>query len=183
VFLSYSFALKLGVCSEKSELIPTLLITDNWILLTHPLRTGHKSQPPFKESQRIARAQGKCSRHKRWWREGKDELATHSMTTEVWISTKGQIPEATWMAIQEALKRATRLMPPHSGWKTSRSYTCPAQKQASLAYTTFQEQYSPQTGRTTRGQWELATSDWTNTEVAAASWEEARKATPLTGLN
>ena len=25
----------------------------------------------------------KCSRHKGWWREGKDELATHSLTTEV----------------------------------------------------------------------------------------------------
>jgi len=31
-------------------------------------------------------------------------LATHSMTTEVWISTKGQIPETTRMAIQEALQ-------------------------------------------------------------------------------
>jgi len=89
---------------EKSELIPTLLITENWILLTHPLGTGNKSQPPFKESQRIARAEGKCSRHKGWWREGKDELATHSMTTQIWISTKGQIPEATRMAVQEALE-------------------------------------------------------------------------------
>ena len=89
---------------EKSELIPTLLIIDNWILLTHPLGTGNKSQPPFQESQRIAQAEGKCSRHKGWWREGKDKLATHSMTTEVWISIKGQISEATRMAIQEALE-------------------------------------------------------------------------------
>jgi len=89
---------------EQSELIPTLLITDNLIHLTHPLGTGNKYQAPLKESQRIARAEGKCSRHKGWWREGKDELATHSMTTEVWISTKGQIPEATRMAIQEALE-------------------------------------------------------------------------------
>ena len=66
---------------KKSELIPTLLITDNWVLLAHPLGTGNKSRPPFEESQRIARAEGKCSRHKGWWREGKDELATHSMTT------------------------------------------------------------------------------------------------------
>jgi len=89
---------------EKAELIPTLSITDNWILLTHPLGTRNKSQPPFTESQRIARAEGKCSRHKEWWREGKDELATHSMTTEVWINTRGQIPEATQMAIQKALE-------------------------------------------------------------------------------
>jgi len=68
---------------EKSELIPTLSTTDNWILLTHPLGAKNKSQPPLGESQRIARAEGKCSRHKVWWREGKDELATHSMTTEV----------------------------------------------------------------------------------------------------
>jgi len=90
---------------EKSELIPTVLITDNWILLTHPLGTGNKSQPPFKESRKIARAEGKCSRHKGWWREGKDELAKHSTPTEVWVSTKGQIPETTRMAIQEALEQ------------------------------------------------------------------------------
>jgi len=67
---------------EKAELIPTLSTTDNWILLTHPQGASNKSHPPFRESQRIARADGKCSRHQGWWREGKDELATHSMTTE-----------------------------------------------------------------------------------------------------
>ena len=89
---------------EKAELTPSLSTTDNWILLTYPQGANNKSQPPFGESQRIARANGKCSRHKGWWREGKDGLATHSMTTEVWISTRGQISEATWMAIQEALE-------------------------------------------------------------------------------
>ena len=80
---------------EKSELIPTLSSTDNWILLTHPLGAKNNSQIPLAESQRIARAEGKCSRHKGWWREGKDELASHSMTTEVWTTTRGRISEAT----------------------------------------------------------------------------------------
>ena len=40
---------------EKTELIPTLASTDNWILLTHPLGAKNKSQPPLVESQRIAR--------------------------------------------------------------------------------------------------------------------------------
>jgi len=61
---------------EKAELIPTISTTDNWILLTHPLGTRNKSQPPFGESQRIARADGKCSRHKGWWHKGKDKWAT-----------------------------------------------------------------------------------------------------------
>jgi len=52
----------------------------------------------------VARADGKCSRHKGWWWEGKDELATHSMTTEVWMSTRGKIPETTRTTIQEALE-------------------------------------------------------------------------------
>jgi len=78
---------------EKAELIPTLSTTDDGILLTHPLGTRNKSQPPFKESHRVDRAERKCSRHKGWWREGKDELASHSMTTEVWINTRGQIPD------------------------------------------------------------------------------------------
>jgi len=37
---------------EKSERIPTLSTTENWILLTHP---PNKSQPPLRESQRIVR--------------------------------------------------------------------------------------------------------------------------------
>jgi len=52
---------------EKTELIPTFSTTDNWILLTHK----NKSQPPLGESKRIARAEGKCSRHKGWWRRAR----------------------------------------------------------------------------------------------------------------
>ena len=89
---------------EKPELTPTLSTTDNWILLTHPLGAKNKSQPPLKESLMIARAEGKCSPHKEWWREGKDELDNHPMTTEVWISTRGRIPEATRIALQKALE-------------------------------------------------------------------------------
>jgi len=51
---------------EKTELILTLFTTNNWILLTHTLGAKKKSQDPLKESQRIARAEGKCSRHKGW---------------------------------------------------------------------------------------------------------------------
>jgi len=36
--------------------------------------------------------------------EKKRELATHSMTTEVWMKTKGRIHEATRITIQEALE-------------------------------------------------------------------------------
>jgi len=89
---------------EKAELIPTLSTTDNWILLTHAQGARNKTQHPCRKSQMVARADGKCSRHKGWWREGKDELATHSMATEVWMSTRGQISEATWTAIQKALE-------------------------------------------------------------------------------
>ena len=53
----------------------------------------------------IARAEGKCSRHKGWWREGKDELASHSMTTEIWNSSRGRISEVTRTALQEALEQ------------------------------------------------------------------------------
>jgi len=89
---------------EKLNLIPTLSASDNWILLTHPLGANNKPQPPFTEAQLVARADGKCSRHQGWRREGKDELATHSLTTEVWISTRGKLPEISRTAIQEALE-------------------------------------------------------------------------------
>jgi len=100
---------------EKTELIPTLSATDDWILLTHPLGATNKSKPPLAESLRIARADGKCSRHKGWWREGKDELATHSMTTEVWTSTRGRISEATRIILQEALEEENRKDTPSFG--------------------------------------------------------------------
>jgi len=100
---------------ESVELIPTLSTTDNWILLTHPKETSNKSQPHLEESQRTARADGKKSRHKGWWREGKDELATHSMTTEVWVSTRGRISEAIRMAIQEALEEENTKYTPSFG--------------------------------------------------------------------
>jgi len=61
---------------EKLDLIPALTATDNWILLTHPLGANNKTQPSFREAQLVARADGKCSRHKGWWQEGNDELAT-----------------------------------------------------------------------------------------------------------
>ena len=103
---------------EKSELSHTLSTTNNWILLTHPLGAKNKSQPPLKESLMIARAEDKCSLHKGWWREGKDELATHSMTTEVWISTRGRISEATCIVLQVALEEDTKKTPPSSEGKT-----------------------------------------------------------------
>ena len=63
------------------------------------------------ENHKVARADGKYSRHKGWWREGKDELATHSMTTE----TRGQSSEATRMAIQEALEEESTKDTPSFG--------------------------------------------------------------------
>ena len=66
-------------------------------------------------SRLIARAEGKCSRHKGWWREGKDELATHSMTTEIWISSRGPISEATCTALQAALEEDEKKDTPSFG--------------------------------------------------------------------
>ena len=89
---------------EKQQLMPTLSTKDKWILLTQLLGLSNKTLPPFREAKLVARAGGKNSGHKGWWREGKDELATHFMTSEVWMSTKGRIPEATRITIQEAIE-------------------------------------------------------------------------------
>jgi len=168
---------------EKVELIPTLSITDNWILLTHPQGASNKSQPPFGESQRIARANVKCSRHKGWWREGKDELATHSMTTKIWISTRGQISEATRMAIQEALEEESTKDTPSFGTEDEEIHRSGTEAGLLGIYNFPWAQYMPQTDRMTRGLWELATLNWTNTEAVAANWAEARKEILLIGLN
>jgi len=44
-------------------------------------------------------------------------LATHSMTTEVWISTRGKIPEIIQTAIQEALEADNTKDTPSFGWE------------------------------------------------------------------
>jgi len=169
---------------EKTELIPTLFITDTWILLTHPLGAKNKSQPSLEESQRITRADGKCNRHKGWWREGKEELATHSMTTEVWISTRGRISEATRIVLQEALEEDSKKDTPSFGREDLEEiHIGPVQKQGSLASTNFQGQYKPQTDQMIGGSWERASSNSTNIGAAAANWAEARKVIPPTGLN
>ena len=100
---------------EKTELSHILSTTNNWILLTHPLGAKNKSLPPLKESLMIARAEGKCSRHEGWWREGKDELTTHSMATEICISSRGRISEATRTALQEALEEDDKKDTPSFG--------------------------------------------------------------------
>jgi len=89
---------------EKQQLMPTLSTTDNWILLTHLLKESNKILLPFREAKLVARSEVQNSRHKGWWREGKDELATHLMSTEVWISTKGRITEDTRTTIQEDIE-------------------------------------------------------------------------------
>ena len=90
--------------AEQQQLKPILSSTDNWILLTQPLGASNKTLAPLRETKLIARADGESSRHKGWWREGKDKLASHSMTTEVWTSTQSHISSDTVTKIQEALE-------------------------------------------------------------------------------
>jgi len=68
------------------------------------LGASNKTLAPLRETKLIARADGESSRHKGWWREGKDKLASHSMTTEVWTSTQSHISSDTVTKIQEALE-------------------------------------------------------------------------------
>ena len=129
---------------EKQQLMPTLSTTDNWILLTHLLKESNKILLPFREAKLVARSEVQNSRHKGWWREGKDELATHLMSTEVWISTKGRITEDTRTTIQEDMKQMTRKILLPLERKTSRPYTVKAQRRASWASNPSQGQSTPQ---------------------------------------
>jgi len=52
------------------------------------------------------------------------------MTPEVWISTRGQISEATRTAIQEALEEESTKDNPSFGSEDLEKITDPAQKQA-----------------------------------------------------
>ena len=165
---------------EKTELFPTLSTTDNWILLTHPLGTKNKSQPPFADLLRIARADGKCSRHKGWWREGKDELAT----TEVWASTRGRISDATRIVLQEALEEENRKDTPSFGSEDLQKIHRSGTEAGLLGIYNFPGSVYATDGSNDRGgSWELASSNWTNIGAAAANWAEGWKEIHRIGLN
>ena len=59
------------------------------------------------------------------------------MTTEVWISTRGRISEATCIALQEALEEDNKKDTPSFGKEDLEEYIGPEQKQGSLASTIF----------------------------------------------
>ena len=130
----------------------------------------------------IARAEGKCSRHKGWWREGKDELATHSMTTEIWISTRGRIPEATRIALQEALEEDDKKDTPSFG-KENLEEIYRSGTAHLLGIYNFPGSVYATDGSNDKGVMGAGFFNSTKTEAAAANWAEGRKATPLTGPN
>ena len=101
------------------------------------------------ESQRIARADGKCSRHKGWWREGKDELASHSTTTEVWTNTRSRISEATHITLQETLEEDNRKDTPAFGGEDLEEIHRSGTEAGLLGIYNFPAQYTPRTDQTT----------------------------------
>ena len=130
----------------------------------------------------IARAEGKCSQHKGWWWEGKDELATHSMTTEVWISTRGRNTEATRIALQEALEEDEKKDTPSFG-KEDLQEIRSGTEAGLLGIYNFPGSVYATEDPMTKASWERASLNSMNIEAAAANWAEGRKATPPTGLN
>jgi len=56
---------------ERTELVPTLLATNNWILLTPLLGSAKSVYPPFPHgARRIFLTKGNASREKHWWTTG-----------------------------------------------------------------------------------------------------------------
>ena len=105
------------------------------------------------------------------------------MTTEIWISSRRQISEATCTALQEALEEDEKKDTPSLARKIWRKYIDLAQKQGSWASITFRDQYMPQMVPMSKASWERASFNSTKKEAAAANWAGGRKATLLTGLN
>jgi len=105
------------------------------------------------------------------------------MTTEVWISTRGQISEATRLAIQEALKEESTKDTPSFGSEDLEEIHRSGTDAGLLSIYNFPGAVYATDGRMTRGSWELVTLNLIKTEEDAANWAEARKETPPIGLN
>jgi len=83
---------------------PTLLTTDHWILLTHPLGPANPITPPFPSGAwRILQTKGNASSEKRWWKTGTDELAFHYLVTEVWVSLDSRTSSEQVLDLEELL--------------------------------------------------------------------------------
>ena len=101
------------------------------------------------------------------------------MTTEVWISTRGQISEA----IQEALEEESTKDTPSFGTEGLEEIHRSGTEAGLLGIYNFPGAVHVADGSNDKGFWELATLNWTNTEAVADNWAEARKEIPLIGLN
>jgi len=90
---------------ERTNIVPTLMTTNNWILLTHPLGSVKSITPPFSDgARRILHIKGNASREKRWWKKGTDKLASHGLDTEVWISLNYCTSSAHVFDLEELFK-------------------------------------------------------------------------------
>ena len=107
------------------------------------------------------------------------------MTTEVWISTRGRISEATRITLQEALEEDNRKDTPSFGSEDLEEIHRSGTEAGLLGIYNFPGAVyaTDRSNDSVRGSWELASLNWTNIEAVAANWAEARKEIPPIGLN
>ena len=106
------------------------------------------------------------------------------MTTEIWISSRGRISEATRIALQEALEEDDTKDHPSFGKEDLEEIHRSGTEAGLLGIYNFPGTvYMPLMDPITKASWERASSNSTNIEAAAANWAEGRKASPPTGLN
>jgi len=105
------------------------------------------------------------------------------MTTEVWISTRGRISDATRIALQEALEEDNKKGTPSFGREDLEEIHRSGTEAGLLGIYNFPGSVYATDGSNDRGSWERASLNSTNIGAAAANWAEARKVIPLTGPN
>ena len=96
---------------------------------------------------------------------------------------RGQISEATRIALQEALEEDEKKDTPSFGKEDLEEIHRSGTEQGYWASITFRDQYMPQMVPMTKASWERASFNSTKKEAAAANWAEGRKATLLTEPN
>ena len=89
---------------ERTDIVPALVATNNWILITHLLGQAKCINPPFLHgARRILLAKGNASREKRLWKTDTHRLASHRLDTEVWVSLKCCTSSEQVLALEELL--------------------------------------------------------------------------------
>jgi len=103
-------------CEDQVAILPTLLNTNNWILLALACKTKPETPPLLPEgSVKAMTTNRKAFRKRKWWQSGEHELVDCDKSVEVKISSGHSIPKHLLDDLETLLNSRSAKDDPHNG--------------------------------------------------------------------